>query len=195
MRFHHLAAIQQMALDHGPDGASELDWRWGAVLTIDVVEFSRLMHADARQAYRLYKRHRDELVDPKLREYRARFVKSTGDGIMAEFPAAVDAARCAVDVQRSMAARCRGPASDRRVIFRIGLSCGRVMADQEDIYGHDVNVAARLQTVAPPGGIAMSSEVAGFVRNTLALALTDMGMQRFHNMDVPVHVFYCGFSD
>jgi adenylate cyclase len=78
---------------------------------------------------------------------------------------------------------------DRRIIFRIGLSCGRIIADPDDIYGHDVNVSARLQTVAPPGGIAMSGEVAALVRQTLPISLEDMGEQHFHNMNCAVRVF------
>ena len=81
------------------------------------------------------------------------------------------------------------------MIFRVGLSCGPIMADVEDIYGHDVNVAARLQAVAPPGGIAMSREVAGFVRGALSLQLEDAGKQFFHNMQHPVHVFRCRFDN
>jgi adenylate cyclase len=141
------------------------------------------------RTYFRYKSHRHELIDPKITEHRARFVKSTGDGILAEFGTVLDAARCAVQVQQSMAERCKGEASDHRIVFRIGLSCGRIIADPEDIYGHEVNVAARLQTVAPPGGIAMSREVAELIRSALHLPLEDLGMQKLRNMCHAVHVF------
>jgi adenylate cyclase len=163
--------------------------RWGAVLTADVVEYSRLTRIDEEQTYLQYQTHRREVLYPKTREYGARFLKSTGDGIMAEFRSALDAARCAIDVQRSMDQRSGSTAEDHRIIFRIGLSCGRIIADPEDIYGHDVNVSARLQTIAPPGGIAMSGEVAALVRQMLPIALEDMGEQHFHNMNCAVRVF------
>jgi adenylate cyclase len=145
------------------------------------------------RTYFRYKSHRHELIDPKIAEHRARFVKSTGDGILAEFSTAVDAARCAIQVQQSMAERCKDEANDHRIIFRIGLSCGRIIADPEDIYGHEVNVAARLQTIAPPGGIAMSAQVAETIRSTFHLPLEDLGLQQFRNMFRSVHVFQCQF--
>src|SRR5689334_11162838 len=125
MRLNHLMRRQPVS----PEEAVER--RWGAVLTADVVEYSRLTDLDEEQA---------------------------------DFASAEDAARCAFDVQVSMAVRCKGTTRDSRMVFRIGLSWGRIMADDVDIYGHDVNVAARLQTVAPPGGIAMSAEVASRIR-------------------------------
>ncbi len=195
MQIHHLTAIGHAPPSYGPGAVSQLERRWGAVLTADVVEFSRLIRTDEERTYRVYKSHRRELLDPKIREYRARFVKSTGDGVMAEFPTALDATCCAVDVQRSMAERCETMTRDSRVVFRIGLSWGRIMADLEDIYGHDVNVAARLQTIAPPGGIAMSSEVAEFIQDALRLPLEDMGDQHLHNMGCPIRVFQCRFYE
>jgi len=167
--------------------------RWGAVLTADVVEYSRLTSLNEERTYFRYKSHRRELIDPKMVEYRARFVKSTGDGILAEFRTALDAAHCAIQVQQSMAERCKGETADHRIVFRMGLSYGKVIADPEDIYGHDVNVAARLQTIAPPGGIAMTGEVVDCVQGTLRLPLEDLGMQLFRNMCRPVRVFQCRF--
>lgn len=174
--------------------------RWAAVLAVDVVEYSRLTILNAELAYILYKSHRHELLDPKLRQYGARFFKSTGDGILAEFEIPIDAANCAVDVQKGMIERCRSAARDSQardsqVVFRMGLSCGPILADAEDIYGHDVNVAARLQTIAPAGGIAMTGEMAARVRSALAVQLEDIGAQYFHNMDRPVHVFQCRCDD
>lgn len=190
-----LAAIPEVPIGSGKSNPPKLERRWGAILTVDVVEYSRLTILNAELAYFLYKSHRHELLDPKLREYRARFFKSTGDGIMAEFETALDAARCAVDVQKGMIERGRSTAKDSQVVFRMGLSCGPILADVEDIYGHNINVAARLQSIAPPGGIAMTNDVAACVENTLAVQLEDIGEQYFHNMGCPVHVFQCRFDD
>jgi adenylate cyclase len=195
MGFSEVIAIKRPAARYDLRDDPEPERRWGAVLTADVVEFSRLMQLDEERTYSLYKSHRRELIDPKLRQHGARFVKSTGDGIMAEFPTALGATRCALEVQQGMSERSQCIPARNRVIFRVGLSCGPIMADVEDIYGHDVNVAARLQTVAPPGGIAMSREVAGFIRGALSLQLEDAGKQHFHNMECPVHVFRCRFDN
>lgn len=183
MRLNHFMRRQLLPTEDA------VERRCGAVLTADVVEYSRLTDLDEEQAYFLFLSHRRDVLHPKTRQYRARFLKSTGDGIMAEFATAEDAARCAFDVQVSMAARCKGISNDNRMVFRIGLSWGRIMADDVDIYGHDVNVAARLQTVAPPGGIAMSAEVAERIRQVFPLRLEDMGRMQFHNMTSRVHVF------
>ena len=165
--------------------------RWGAVIAVDVVEYSRLTSQDDEQTYRQYKSHRRELIDPKIAEFGARFSKSTGDGVMAEFETALDAARCAVHVQRGMVERCQGEAAESQIIFRIGVSCGKIIADLEDIYGHEVNVAARLQTLAPPGGIAMTEEVVDRVRDDVDIPLEDLGFHYFKNMCRPVRVFQC----
>jgi adenylate cyclase len=192
---HFIAARKPSTISEAPsDPISRLiERRWGAVLAADVVEYSRLTSLNEERTYLLYKAHRHELIDPKIVEHGARFVKSTGDGILAEFGTAIDAARCAIQVQQSMAERCKDEASDHRIVFRIGLSCGMIIADSEDVYGHEVNVAARLQTIAPPGGIAMTGEVAQTIRCTLHLPLEDLGMQQFRNMCRTVHVFQCQF--
>ncbi len=187
-------AIRKRLLDlDRMTAAPSLERRWGAILTADVVEYSRLTRIDEEQTYFLYQSHRREVLHPKTRQYGARFLKSTGDGIMAEFENAIDAAQCAVDVQLNMDERSRAMAKDQRIVFRIGLSCGRIIADPEDIYGHDVNVSARLQTLAPPGGIAMSGEVAARVRQMLPIPLEDMGDHHFHSMNCSVRVFQCRF--
>lgn len=192
MRVEHFTAVTSLPaiepVPHFPDR------RWGTVLAADVVEYSRLTSLNEERTYLLYKSHRRELLDPKIAEHRARFVKSTGDGVLAEFRCALNAVRCAVQIQQGMAERCKGMSADRQIVFRIGLSCGNIIADPEDIYGHDVNVAARLQAVAPPGGIAMTDEVAKRVQAGLRLPLQDSGMQQFRNMCQPVHVFQCEFA-
>ena len=168
--------------------------RWGAVIAVDVVEYSRLTSMNDERTYFLYKSHRRELIDPKIAEFGARFLKSTGDGIMAEFETALDAASCAVHVQQGMATRCRDEDAETQIVFRIGVSCGKIIADPEDIYGHDVNVAARLQTLAPPGGIAMTEDVVDRVRDAVRLPLVDLGLHYFKNMCRPVRVFQCQFA-
>jgi adenylate cyclase len=190
---HFTAAGAWAAIDGTADGSTAPlpERRWGAVLTADVVEYSRLTSLDEERTYFLYKAHRRELIDPKMAEYRARFVKSTGDGILAEFETALDAAQCAIQVQQRMVERCKGESDDGRIVFRMGLSCGNIIADREDIYGHHVNVAARLQTVAPAGGIAMTERVAELVGASLQLPLEDLGVQKFRNMCLPVRVFQC----
>jgi class 3 adenylate cyclase len=196
MRLVHLTAAGQRPAIAGATSESIpflLERRWGAVLTADVVEYSRLTSQNEERTYFRYKSLRRELIDPKIVEYRARFVKSTGDGILAEFRTALDAAHCAIQVQQSMVERCKGETADHRIVFRMGLSCGKIIADHEDIYGHDVNVAARLQTIAPPGGIAMTEGVAERVQAALQLPLEDLGMQQFRNMCRPVRVFQCRF--
>jgi len=189
------AATLETPIGRGRSNLPTFERRWGAVLAVDVVEYSRLTILNAELAYHLYKSHRHELLDPKLREYRARFFKSTGDGILAEFETAIDAARCAIDVQKGMIKRCRSVAKNSQIVFRMGLSCGPILADVEDIYGHDVNVAARLQAIAPAGGMAMTDDVAIRVRSVLAMQLEDIGTHYFHNMECPVHVFQCRRDD
>jgi adenylate cyclase len=192
-----ITAAKPLNISARQNGAVSLliERRWGAFLAADVVEYSRLTSINEERTYFLYKSHRRELIDPKISEHNARFVKSTGDGILAEFATALDATRCAIQVQQSMVERCKDDASDCRIVFRIGLSCGMIIADPEDIYGHEVNVAARLQTIAPPGGIAMSSEFATLVRDMLPLQLDDLGMREFRNMCRAVHVFQYRFIE
>lgn len=168
--------------------------RWGAIVAVDVVEFSRLSSLNDERTYFQYKSHRRELIDPSLVEFSARFLKSTGDGIMAEFATVPDAMRCAVQVQRGMVERSKGKAVDTRIVFRIGLACGKIIADPEDIYGHDVNVAARLQTMAPPGGIAMTKDAVDRFGDAMDLPLEDIGLHSFKNMSRPIRVYQCRFA-
>jgi hypothetical protein len=135
--------------------------RLAAILAADVVGYSRLMGVDEEGTHERFKAHLVELVDPKIREHRGRIVKTTGDGVLAEFASVVDAVRCAVEIQRAMADRDLDLAEERRLRFRIGVNLGDVIADGGDIYGDGVNIAARLEALAAPGGIC----VAGTVRD------------------------------
>src|SRR6516165_117788 len=133
--------------------------RLAAILAADVAEYSRLMGADEEGTHERLKAHLRELVERKIEEYRGRIVKNTGDGLLAEFPSVVGAVRCAVEVQRGMIDREPDVPEERRIRFRIGVNLGDVIAEGEDIYGDGVNVAARLEGLAEPGGICVSARV------------------------------------
>ena len=133
--------------------------RLTAILAADVAGYSRLMGADEEGTHERLKGHLRELVDPKIAEHRGRTVKNIGDGFLAEFASVVDAVRCAVEIQREMAEREPELPEDRRIRFRIGVNLGDVIAEEHDIFGDGVNVAARLEALAEPGGIWISGMV------------------------------------
>jgi adenylate cyclase len=128
--------------------------RLAAILAADVAGYSRLMGADEEGTHERLKAHRRELVDPKIREHSGRIVKTTGDGLLAEFPSVVDAVRCAAELQRGVIDREPEVPEDRRIRFRIGINLGDIIAEGGDIFGDGVNVAARLEALAEPGGSA-----------------------------------------
>src|SRR5271155_525009 len=130
-----------------------------------------------------------ELIDPKIREHRGRIVKTTGDGVLAEFASVVDAVRCAGEIQRAMADRDLDLAEDRRLRFRIGINLGDVIADGDDIYGDGVNIAARLEGLAAPGGICVSGTVRDHIGDRLPYAFEDMGEQSVKNIARPVRAY------
>jgi len=163
--------------------------RLAAVVAMDIVGYARLMSLDESGTYVRYKLLRRELIDPILTEFGVGVVKSTGDGVLAELRTALNAVRCAVEIQQCMAARNRGEPENRRVVFRIGLSYGRIIVEPTDMYGDEVNIAARLQSVAPPGGIALTGQVAASIQGQLSLHLDDAGMKRLHNIERPIQVY------
>ena len=126
-----------------------------AILAVDVAGYSRLMGADEEGTHERLKAHFAELVHPKVTELRGRVVKNTGDGLLSEFPSVVDAVRCAVEMQRWMIDREPDVPEERRIRFRIGINLGDVIAEEHDIFGDGVNVAARLEALAEPGGICV----------------------------------------
>jgi adenylate cyclase len=132
---------------------------------------------------------RRELIDPKIGEHRGRVVKTTGDGILVEFPSVVDAVRCAMDVQRGMAERNLDIADEQRIDFRVGINLGDIMIDAEDIHGDGVNIAARLEGIAEPGGICLSDSAYQQVRDKLAIDFDDMGEQQLKNIARPLRAF------
>jgi len=162
--------------------------RLAAILAADVAGYSRLMGADEEGTLARLKALRRELADPKIKEHRGRIVKTTGDGLLLEFASVVDAVRCAVEVQREMAERNAGVPPDRRIEFRMGINLGDIIKDGRDIYGDGVNVAARLETLAEPGGICVSRVVRDQVRDKLAFSFEDMGEQQVKNIARPIRV-------
>ena len=133
--------------------------RLAAILAADVAGYSRLMGADEEGTHERLQAHLRELVTPKIAEHRGRIVKNTGDGFLAEFPSVVDAVRCAVEIQRGMAVREPEVPEERRIRLRMGINLGDVIAEEHDIFGDGVNVAARLEAQAEPGGICVSGTV------------------------------------
>jgi TolB-like protein/class 3 adenylate cyclase/Tfp pilus assembly protein PilF len=160
--------------------------RLAAIFAGDVAGYSRLMGLDEEGTLAALKAHRRALVDPKITEHRGRIVKTTGDGILVEFASVVDAVRCAVDIQRGMAERNAEIPQEKRIEFRIGLNVGDIIIDDKDIYGDGVNIAARLEGLAEPGGICVSRVVRDQVRDKLDFFFEDMGAQQVKNIARPV---------
>jgi TolB-like protein/class 3 adenylate cyclase len=163
--------------------------RLAAILAADVVGYSRLMGVDEEGTHERFKAHLVELLDPKIREHRGRIVKTTGDGVLAEFASVVDAVRCAGEIQRAMADRDLDLAEERRLRFRVGVNLGDVIAEGGDIYGDGVNIAARLEGLAAPGGICVSGTVRDHIGDRLPYAFEDMGEQSVKNIARPVRVY------
>src|SRR6266536_470463 len=163
--------------------------RLAAILAADVAGYSRLMGTDEEGTLERLKAHRRQLINPKIREHRGRIVKNTGDGLLAEFASVVDAVRCAAEVQRGMIDRNAEQPGDRRIEFRIGINLGDIIVEDDDIFGDGVNVAARLESIAPVGGIAVSQSVRDHVGKRLDLAFEDMGERRLKNNEAPIRVY------
>jgi adenylate cyclase len=163
--------------------------RLAAIVSADVVGYSRLMGVDEIGTLAALRAHRAELIDAKIAEHGGRIVKTMGDGLLLEFPSVVDATTCAIEVQEGMAIRNAEVAGDKRIIFRIGINLGDIILDGDDIHGDGVNVAARLQEIAEPGGIAISRRVHEDVRDRLEVSFKDVGEQTLKNIARPVQVW------
>jgi adenylate cyclase len=163
--------------------------RLTAILAADVAGYSRLMGADEEGTHERLKAHLGQLVNPKIKEHRGRTVKNTGDGLLAEFASVVDAVRCAVEIQRGMIDREPEMPDERRIRFRIGVNLGDVIVEEHDIFGDGVNVAARLEALAEPGGICVSATVRDHIGDRLPYAFEDMGEQSVKNIARPVRVY------
>ncbi len=163
--------------------------RLAAILAADVVGYSLLMGADEEGTHERFKAHLREVVDPKIREHHGRIVKTTGDGVLAEFGSVVEAVRCASEIQQEMGDRDRDLAEERRLQFRIGVNLGDVIVDSGDIYGDGVNIGVRLEGLAAPGGICVSGTVRDHIGDRLPYAFEDMGEQSVKNIARPVRVY------
>jgi adenylate cyclase len=168
---------------------ARVERRLAAILAADVAGYSRLMGVDEEGTLAALKACRHDLIDPKVAEHRGRIVKTTGDGALVEFASAVDAVRCAMEIQRGMAVRSAAIPEDRRIEFRIGINVGDIISDGGDIYGDGVNIAARLETLASPGAICLSDNAYQQIKGKLTLDVNDMGEQSLKNIAWPVRVY------
>ena len=169
--------------------AARVERRLAAVLAADVAGYSRLMGADEEGTLQRLKECRRALVDPKIAEHRGRIVKTTGDGMLVEFASAVDAVRCAVEVQRGMTNGNIGVPEVKRIEFRIGIHVGDIIIDDDDIFGDGVNIAARLEGIADPGGICISDDAHRQIRGKTEIAYDDMGHQSLKNISEPMRAW------
>ena len=165
--------------------------RLAAIVAADVAGYSRLMGLDEVGTARTLREHR-KVTDALVAKHGGRLVKSTGDGVLLEFPSVVDAVECAVAVQAVMAQRNEGVPVDRRMLFRIGINLGDILIEGDDILGDGVNVAARLEGIAEPGGICISSSAYDQVRGKVAVEFADLGEQTLKNIARPVRAFAVG---
>ena len=163
--------------------------RLAAILAADMVGYSRLMEADERDTITRQESTRDELIDPKITAHNGRIVKTTGDGLLVEFASVVDAAECAVAIQLAMAEREAGASEDRRIQYRMGINLGDIVMEGDDIFGDGVNVAARLEGLAEPGGIYVSGMVREALSKKLDLAFEDLGEKTVKNISTPVRTY------
>jgi adenylate cyclase len=184
-------ALRRLRLKRAGEAENQqrVERRLAAILAADVAGYSRLMTADEEGTHFRLLTHRREVIEPKVREHRGRVVKYTGDGALAEFSSVIEAVRCALEVQQLMLARNAGVSPSRRIEFRMGINLGDVIVAPDDIYGHGVNLAARLEGLAPPGGICISADAWRHVRGAIAAEFVDLGEQRLKNIADPAHVF------
>ena len=169
-----------------------MERRLAAILAADVVGYSRLMGANEVGTLTALNHRRAHVVEPRVSAWRGRIVKLTGDGLLVEFPSVVDAVECALDVQREMSSRNLELPEDRRIELRIGIHLGDVIVQEGDLFGDGVNVAARLEGVGRPGGVAVSQTVRDHIGNRVDIGFEDGGEQELKNIAQPVHVFHLG---
>ena len=163
--------------------------RLAAILAADVAGYSRLMGADEEGTLERLKALRHDLLDPKIAEHHGRIVKTTGDGMLVEFASVVDAVRCAVEVQQAMPERNKGVAADNRIELRIGINLGDVIVEGDDLYGDGVNIAARIEALAEPGGVFVANTVHDHMRDRLPFVFEDLGEQQVKNIARPVRAY------
>ncbi len=159
------------------------------MLAADIAGYSRLMGGDEEGTLERLKACRRVLVDPKIAEHRGRIVKTTGDGMLVEFASAVDAVRCAIEVQRGMASSNIGVPDGKRIDFRVGIHVGDIIIDDNDIFGDGVNIAARLEGIAEPGGICISDDAYRQIKGKTEILYDDMGQQSLKNISEPMRAW------
>jgi len=172
-----------------------MERRLAAILAADVVGYSRLIREDEAGTLAALKAHREELIEPKVDERKGRIVKLMGDGILVEFPSAVEAVQCAVEIQHLISDRNAGVPEESRVAYRIGINIGDIVVEDDDIYGDGVNVAARLEGLAEPGGICVSRTVFNHVKGKLDLAFENLGEKEVKNIAEPITVYRVVLDD
>jgi class 3 adenylate cyclase/pimeloyl-ACP methyl ester carboxylesterase len=175
-------------------GRERLERRLSAILAADVAGYSRLMGMDEEGTHTQLKGHLQALVDPKIEEHRGHIVKNTGDGMLVEFASVVDAVRCAVEVQRGMSERNARVSVDKRIEFRVGINLGDIIIENDDIYGDGVNIAARLEGIAEPGGICISRQAHDHLVEQLSFTCEKMGFRNLKNIAKPVEVYSVNFG-
>src|SRR5580704_6840127 len=161
-----------------------------AILVADVVGYGRLAGTDEDRTLARLRALRSDLIDPTIAVHHGRLVKRTGDGAIVEYRSVVDAVRCAIEVQNAMVERNAGVPEDRRIVFRIGIHIGDVVEESDgDLIGDGVNIAARLEGIAEPGGICLSEDAYRQVKGRLDLAVTDLGLTQLKNITEPIRVY------
>ena len=174
------------------EGRNHPERRLAAILAADVAGYSRLIGADEEGTLNRLRAIRADVIDRAIAAHRGRLVKTTGDGFLVEFASVVDSLRCAVEVQRENAGRDGGGPADRRIEFRIGIHQGDIVVEDGDIFGDGVNVAARLEALAEPGGICVSARVQEDAAGRFDVGFTDLGEQNLKNIARPIRVYRVG---
>jgi len=183
-----LARVKSVLRRGGSERETGLARRIAAIFAADVAGYSRRVGDDEEGTLARLRALRRDLVDPEIGAHHGRIVNTTGDGLLVEFASVVDAVRCAVGVQRGMAAAAAGP-PERRIEFRVGINVGDVLADGDDILGDSVNIAARLEGIAEPGGICLSAAAYEQVRGKIEVTVADMGEQDLKNIARPLRTY------
>lgn len=163
--------------------------RLAAIFAADMFGYSRLMETDERGTIARQKAHRSELIDPKITKHHGRIVKTTGDGMLVEFASVVDAVECAVAIQRAMLEREADVPNDRRIRYRVGINLGDIVVEGDDILGDGVNIAARLEEMAEPGGLCISGTAYDHLKQKVNVGYEDLGEVRVKNIEAPVRVY------
>ena len=171
------------------EGPSRVERRLSAILGADVAGYSRLMHRDEEATHAKLTALLADSVAPTIAAHGGRIVKNTGDGFLAEFSSAVEAVRAGVHFQTRIRELALGDAEDRRILFRVGINIGDVMVEAHDIFGDGVNIAARLESIAEPGGICISSSAYDQVRGKVWVEFADLGEQKLKNIARPVRAY------